>query len=136
MIRRAMFMELDAYWQGLNEARVTKSIHPHWEERKLPSFMTTRYYHTVMHRMALGRGPLRAVIHRKGEEAQQRCRYGCEAKESAEHVVMGCKHTQQQRENLITQCTKINQEFNMKTVFCEKTLQEDLEILIKTFINA
>ena len=100
-VRKAMFMELDGYWQSLSEARVTRSIHPHWEERRLSSFMKSRYYHTVMHRMALGRGPLRAVIHRKHDEALQRCRYGCNAKESAEHVVMGCNMTQNERNNII-----------------------------------
>jgi len=131
-----MFLELDAYWQTLSEARVTKSIHPNWEERRLPSFMSTRYCHTVMHRLALGRGPLRAVIHRKHDEALQMCRYGCNVKETAVHVVMGCIHTQCQRINIMKQCKELKLEFNMQTLFCEIQLQEELEALIKTFIKA
>ena len=75
-VKRAMFLELNEYWQSLSEARVTRSIHPKWKERRLPSFMAKRYTHTVMHRLALGRGPLRAVIHRRHDASLQRCRYG------------------------------------------------------------
>ena len=66
-VKLAMFMELNEYWKGSIEARLTREIHPRWEERKLSAIMGRRYTHTVMHRMALGRGPLRAVIHRRGE---------------------------------------------------------------------
>ena len=85
--------------------------------------------------MALGRGPLRAVMHRRHDEALQRCPYGCNAKESAEHVVMGCHITQHQRNNIIKICKEMELEFNMQTVFCEIAIKDELGTLIKTFIK-
>ena len=134
-VKRAMFLELNEYWEGLSEARVTREIHPRWVERKLPAIMKKRYTHTVMHRMALGRGPLRAVIHRRGEAELQKCRYGCDAKEDAFHVVMNCAKTQGRREIIKRICTKKKLVFNMKTVFCELHLQDEVESLIATFLN-
>ena len=134
-VKRAMFLELNAYWEGLSEARVTREIHPRWEERKLPAIMGRRYTHTVMHRMALGRGPLRAVIHRRGKAELQRCRYGCDAKEDTFHVVMGYKKTKDKREIIKNICLKEKLEFNLKTIFCELKLQDELEGLIGTFLN-
>ena len=65
-----------------------------------------------MHRMALGRGPLRAVIHRRGEAKLQKCRYGCDAKEDAFHVVMNCKKTKGRREIIKKICLKKNLVFS------------------------
>ena len=134
-VKRAIFMELDEYWKGLSEARLTREIHPRWEERKLPAIMGRRYTHTVMHRMALGRGPLRAVIHRRREAKLQRCRYGCEAKEDAFHVVMSCKKTKGRRQVIKKICLKMKLEFSMKTVFNELQLQDEVESLIGVFLN-
>ena len=134
-VKRAMFLELNAYWEGLSEARVTREIHPRWEERKLPAIMGRRYTHTVMHRMALGRGPLRAVIHRRGEAELQRCRYGCQAKEDTYHVVMECTKTKGKREIIKNICLKEKLKFNLKTIFCKWKLQDELEALIGTFLN-
>ena len=112
---------------------MTREIHPRWEERKLPAIMGQRYTHTVMHRMALGRGPLRAVIHRRVEAELQRCRYGCEAKEDTHHVVMECTKTKGKREIIKNICLKEKLGFNLKTIFCELKLQDELEALIGTF---
>ena len=130
-----MFLELDHYWQGLSEARITKSIHEKWEERRLPSFMRNRYTHTVMHRLALGRGPLRAVIHRRHDENLKYCRYGCDAKEDAEHVVMNCERTKRKRNLIKHKCSKMKIDFTMKSIFTEMKLQDDLEDLIGVFLN-
>ena len=97
--------------------------------------MGRRYAHTVMHRMALGRGPLRAVIHRRGEAKLQQCRYGCEAKEDAFHVVMSCKKTKGRREIIKKICMKKKIEFSMKTIFSELQLQDEAETLIGVFLN-
>ena len=85
--------------------------------------------------MALGRGPLRAVIHRRGEAELQRCRYGCDAKEDTFHVVMGCTKTKGKREIIKSICLKEKLEFNLKIIFCELKLQDELEALIGTFLN-
>ena len=130
-----MFLELDRYWQELSEARITRSIHEKWEERRLPSFMRDRYTHTVMHRVALGRGPLRAVIHRRHDEKLQYCRYGCDAKEDAMHVVMHCTATKRNRETIQHRCFRMKLDFTMKTIFREIQLQDDLEDLLSVFLN-
>ena len=135
-VKRAMFLELNDYWQGLSEARITRSIHPIWEERRLPSFMAKRYTHTVMHRLALGRGPLRAVVHRRRDEKLQMCRFGCDKKENAFHMIMGCHKTKAKRELIKKQCQKMKEEFNVKTLFTNIAIQDDLENLIGEFLNA
>ena len=119
-LRKAMFFELNEYWNSLNEARVTKEIHPVWKERRLPSFMRKRYTHTVMHRLALGRGPLRKVIHRKHHEKLQKCRYGCDAKEDIYHVVLKCKKTEGLRNILKKQCLNMSLELICNPCFARE----------------
>ena len=130
-----MFLELNEYWQELSEARVTKSIHPVWKQRRLSSFMNTRYTHTMLHRLALGRGPLRGIVHRRHDETLQKCRYGCDEIENAEHVVMYCKRTKGKREIIKKRCAEMKIEFTMKSLFCEIKLQHDMEILLNKFIK-
>ena len=76
-----------------------------------------------------------AVIHRRGEAKLQKCRYGCDAKEDAFHVVMNCKKTKGRREIIKKICLKKKLEFNMKTLFCDLHLQDEVEALIGTFLN-
>ena len=135
-VKRAMFLELNEFWHGLSEARVTKLIHPEWKERRLPSFMSNRYLHTVMHRLALGRGPLRYVIHRRHDSRLQKCRYGCSEKEDVCHVIFNCKKNERKRNLLKRRCRKMNLEYDMKTLFCKIDLQDDVEALIGAFLNA
>ena len=85
--------------------------------------------------MALGRGPLRAVINRQGDTELQRCRYGCDAKEDTLHVVMVCMKTKGKREIIKNICLKEKMEFNLKTIFYELKLQDELEALIGMFLN-
>ena len=97
--------------------------------------MRNRYTHTVMHRLALGRGLLRAVIHRRHDEKLKYCRYGCDAKEDAVHVVMHCTRTKRKRDLIQHKCSKMRKDFTMKTIFSEMKLQDDLEDLISVFLN-
>ena len=57
------------------------------------------------------------------------------AKEDAFHVVMNFAKTQGRREIIKRICMKKNLDFNMKTVFCELHLQDEVESLIATFLN-
>ena len=34
-VKKAMYIEVTAYWRSIGEARVTKSIHPQWQYRRL-----------------------------------------------------------------------------------------------------
>ena len=90
---RAIFHELTKYWEQLDEARVTHMAHPTWERRLFYSSMVSRYSHTVFHNLALGRGPLRAIIFRDaGVDALRLCRHGCVVDETLEHVCLQCPH--------------------------------------------
>ena len=94
-MRLAMFRDLNAYWERLQEARVTHLVHPVWTERKLSADMKMRYTHTVLHNLALGRGPLRAVVNRGGNCG---CRHGCDESECLEHFIFRCDKVRNERQ--------------------------------------
>ena len=75
------------------------------------------------------------MIHRRHDENLQYCRYGCNAKEDARHVVMFCVKTKRKRDLIKSKCVKMQIEFTMKSVFTEMELQDDLEDLISVFLN-
>ena len=57
--------------------------------------MLSRYVHCVYHNLALGLGPLRAIMFRDANDADLRqCRHGCEAEETLEHVLCDCRYVQ------------------------------------------
>ena len=134
-IRKAMFIELDTYWQTISEARVLKSIHPRWEERRLSSLMVSRYTKCLTHNLALGRGPLRWTIHRKRDRNLQLCRHGCGEIENLNHLIFNCKKLKHQRAILKSKCTEINEKYELSTIFTATELQDDLERTLSVFFN-
>ena len=130
-----MFLELDAFWQKISEARVLKSIHPQWEERRLSSVMVSRYTRCLTHNLALGRGPLRWTIHRKRDRKLQLCRHGCGEIENLKHVIFDCKKLIKQRAIWKKRCAEIDEEFKLNTIFSSPELQDDLERSLSVFFN-
>ena len=133
-VRSAMFLELNEYWQGLSESRTLRQIHPEWEEQRLSSVMLTRYTHCLMHNLALGRGPLRCVIHRKKPELQL-CRHGCGEKEDLHHVLFKCKKLNYFRKGWRKQCEIIEKDMNTKTLMRATELREEVERGLKRFFT-
>ena len=134
VVREAMFRDLDTYWKRLGEARVTHLIHPTWEERVLSYEMKLRYTHTVMHNLALGRGPLRAVVNR-GTISLCKCRYGCDAMEDVQHVILGCSKVEKQRIRLRNVLLELGLDLTLETVFNCPEARNELESLIGTFFR-
>ena len=93
LLKKAMFQDLTNFWSEIPQARLLHKIHPTWSGGRLHSSMYRRYTHTVYHNLALGRGPIRAVIHRNSFDAECRqCRHGCREEETVEHVILRCQH--------------------------------------------
>ena len=134
-VRDAMYLELTEYWKSVGEARITKSIHPEWKYRRLSSVMHSRYTHTMMHNLALGRAKLKWTIHRRHAFDLQLCRHGCGAVENLKHMIFECKKIDYYRNIWKKQCLEIHKEFNLKTLFCEPELREDLEKSFVIFFN-
>ena len=134
-VRDAMYLELTEYWKSVGEARITKAIHPEWKYRRLSSVMNTRYTHTTMHNLALGRAKLKWTIHRRHARELQLCRHGCGAVENLQHLIFECKKIECYRNIWKKECLEIQKEFNLKTLFCEPELREDLEKSFVIFFN-
>ena len=134
-VREAMFKELNVYWLLLGEAQVTRRIHPSWERYRLSSFMHTRYSHTLMHNLALGRGPLRRTVHRHNDLSLQKCRYGCDQIEDLEHVVFNCKRLNESRTYLKKRCQEEDMKYEMRTLFCEAAVQIETEKMLLEFFT-
>ena len=135
VIRSAMYIELNNYWQTLSEASITREIHPTWEYRRLPSFMHTRYSYTLMNNLALGRGPLRGTIHRKRDISLQICRHCCNQVENLNHLVNECTKMKEQREYLKKRCEKETKAYSLRTLFSDPELQIDTERMLLRFFN-
>ena len=134
-VKKAMYIELTEYWRSIGEARITKSIHPQWEYRRLSSVMNTRYTHCMLHNLALGRAKLRWTIHRRKPHEMQLCRHGCGVVENLNHMIFECKKIECYRKIWRKQCLEIEKEFNLQTLFCEPELREDLEKSFVIFFN-
>ena len=110
----AIFRELTIYWRQLDEAKLTRSIHDQWSAGAMPSAMFTRYTHCVYHNLALGRGPLRAVIFRDHDDSHLRCcRHGCDAEETAEHVLLHCPFVRGRRMDLAGQLQDMKKDLQL-----------------------
>ena len=130
-----LYQELTTYWKSVGEARTTKLIHPSWEYRRLSSVMNTRYTHCLMHNLALGRAKLRWTVHRRSAQELQMCRHGCGAVENLNHMIFECPKLNNYRRIWQNQCRKIEQEFNLETLFCDPELREDVEKSLILFFN-
>jgi len=134
-VKEAMYLELTAYWSTVGEARITRSIHPRWEYRRLSSVMNTRYTHCLLNNLALGRAKLRWTIFRKRERELQLCRHGCGVVENLNHMIFECSKLNHYRSIWKKQCRIIEKGFNLETLFCDPELREDVEKSFILFFN-
>ena len=100
--------------------------------------MCRRYTHCVYHNLALGRGPLKAIVHRDADDASLRCcRHGCGVEETLEHILCHCSFVAGQREGLKCVLAKDGLSFSVQTALstfgasgaCEKLIAKFLMIL-------
>ena len=107
-------------------------VNPTWTERKLSLEMKLRYTHTVMHNLALGRGPLRVIVSRSGDCL---CRHGCGVSESLEHFVFGCIKVREGRQRVRSILSDEGLDFTLEHVFNCKKARNGLETMIGLFFE-
>ena len=130
-----MYNDLSNFWIEFKEARVLHEIQPTWEGGRLHDCMYRRYTHTVYHNLALGRGPIRAVIHRNNFEPNSRlCRHGCLAEETLEHVLLHCTYVAKQRSRLKSEMGR-DKDFTIQILLAEMKWAERVEHLIAAFLK-
>ena len=121
----------------MNEARITHLVHDVWEARAFPCEFLSRYAHCVYHNLALGRGPLRAIVFRDANDADLRqCRHGCAAEETLEHVLCDCRYVEDQRCCLELELRDLGLAFSLKTAFAVQEVSLACEKLIAKFLNS
>ena len=128
-------MDLTSYWKKL-EARVTHMVHSEWQALSFHASMFSRYSHTVYHNAALGRGPFRAIVHRDAEDDNLRkCRYGCCADETLEHILLECSFVEDQRRCLKKSLVACHEELTISAALGEMKVSEDCEKLFASFFR-
>jgi hypothetical protein len=135
LIEEAIFAELSDYWGALNIARVTHLVHPTWQKREVIG-CENRHVTTIYHNLSLGKGPLRALLHRENDADEARkCRWGCGAEENLEHFLRNCRHIDEQRARLKCKLREEGIELNEENAFSREDTSIAMFSMIKSFFK-
>ena len=136
LVKGAMLLELSNIWNNISEARITHIIHPTWENILLPRIMASKYVLTVFQNLAVGRGPLRAVVFRDcGIASKLMCRHGCNVAEDLEHIIFQCGYVNYQRAAIQRASAMLGLTYDLRNLFTVVDLQRSVEHLIIKFFK-
>ena len=134
-LRQCMYRELTEFWRKSNHVSMTHVIHPHWEHRRLPKRMHSRLTHVWYHRTALNRGPLRSWKSKINSNISMSCRYGCDCKETANHVLFECRAVDSLRDELGKLCDEFGYKMTLRNAFTREELQITVEKMLFMFCS-
>ena len=67
-----------------------------------------------LHGACCGTGVLRCDLYASGVMVSDKCRKGCQVKETLDHAILGCPFYAKERRKLIKECEKLKSDVNVK----------------------
>jgi len=134
-IKVAMFNELTIFWRNCSECSCLHAIYDDWQPRKLASNIFSRVTTSCYHDFACGHSKLRARHHIFGIAKSPLCRHGCNAAETAEHVLLHCPFFNKERLLISTKCLSLSLDISVRTFLTNNQIHTVVERLLSLFLQ-
>ena len=121
-LREALFKDLDRCWQEYEGANQIRQLHAHWTGTSINLNMRCKLGTSHLHGACCGTGVLRCDLYASGVMVSDKCRKGCQVKETLDHVILGCPFYAKERRKLIKECEKLDLDVNVKNAMCHPEL--------------
>ena len=121
-LREALFRDLDRTWQVYEGANQIRQLHDHWTRTSINLNMSFKQGTSYLHGACCGTGVLRCDLHASGLVVSDKCRKGCQEKETLDHVILGCPFYAKERGKLTKECEKLKLDVNVKNAICHPGL--------------
>ena len=135
VIQTAMFNELTIFWRDCGDCTCLHAIYDDWQPRKLASRIFSRVTTSCYHDFACGHSKLRARHHHFGIAKSPLCRHGCDAAETAEHVLLHCPFFTKERLLINTKCLSLGLDISLRTFLTNNQIHTVVERLLSLFLK-
>jgi len=121
-LREILFRDLDKHWQNYEGAERTKQLHGTWSKTTINLNMRHKHGTSLLHGASCGTGVLKCDLSKSGVVGSEKCRKGCQAIETLEHIILECHHYDTCRVKLRSECLKLNLDFTVNNAMCHPSL--------------
>ena len=121
-LREILFRDLDKHWQNYEGAERTKQLHGTWSKTTINLNMRHKHGTSLLHGASCGTGVLKCDLSKSGVVGSEKCRKGCQAIETLEHIILECPHYDTCRATLRSECLKLNLDFTVNNAMCHPSL--------------